>query len=766
MKYWLLTTEYPPFHGGGISTYCYFTAKILAGTGHEVSVFVQDDSVTGYQSTLDSIPHSTPAAPEGTTGSIRLIRFNSNLNNLHNTLGYTARLSYAFAHMVQTLVEKEGPPDIIEAQDYFGIAYYLTQFKHLGYPWIAGIPIVITLHSPAFVYLEYNRVPTWRFPDFWTCEMEKQAIKAADLLLSPTHFLVEEIQKYVDISDRPVKVLPNPYQPSKPAAGSSATSPPPHLQPAASGSPIPPPVQRNKIVYYGKLSPQKGSFELLAYFKDLWEEGFPHPLHIIGGTDIVFHPEMQTMGQLVEQRYKKYIDAGLLILHGKIRPSEIDQALADAHVIIVPSIVDNLPYVVMEAMSLGKVVLASIQGGQREMIEEGVSGFLFDHQQPGSFKRQLQQVLDLDDDKIRRIGQNAIRAVSANYDPVKILEEKKKLLEPLLQKTPRSPSPTGHTGTQPSHRFPFVHQEPHSPLPRPAGDLLSIVIPYYNMGPWIDECIQSIRASTYPSIEILLINDGSTDPASLRKLEEIGAGASDGPPIKIIYQKNQGLAHTRNNGARAASGAWLAFLDADDKVFPEYYEKAIRAIRRNENVFFAGSWAQYFESSEALWPTFTPQPPYALVHNPVNSSGLVYHREAFLAGGLNDKTTDYGLEDYESVINMLHHGFNGVVLPEPLFWYRVRKGSMIRRITREKLIYSNKYIVEQHTAYYIKFAPQIINLLNANGPGFQFDNPTFGVQVTTTAEKDSPLMRRLKSVIRKNEQLKKIAITIKNKLKS
>src|SRR5579859_1257195 len=105
MKYWLLTTEYPPFHGGGISTYCFFTARMLADAGHEVTVFVPDDSVSAY----------TVSAPDR---GITLIRFNSNINGLHASLGYTARLSYAFADMVQTIIGQIGKPDFIEAQDY------------------------------------------------------------------------------------------------------------------------------------------------------------------------------------------------------------------------------------------------------------------------------------------------------------------------------------------------------------------------------------------------------------------------------------------------------------------------------------------------------------------------------------------------------------------------------------------------------------------------------------------------------------------------
>ncbi|HVW60388.1 MAG TPA: glycosyltransferase, partial [Puia sp.] len=411
-------------------------------------------------------------------------------------------------------------------------------------------------------------------------------------------------------------------------------------------------------------------------------------------------------------------------------------------------IVDNMPYVVVEAMSLGKVVLASVQGGQSEMIEEGETGFLFDHRDPASFARQVEKILALPVEEIGRIGANASRKVHASYGFDVIAPQKLSLL---------------HTLSQPSNNhFPFLYQEPISPLPPDAAPnhRLSVVIPYYNMGRYIGECLHSVLNSTYQDLEVIIIDDGSTDPASIRQLETLPPD----PRVTIVRQKNRGLAFTRNHGAEIAHGTFLAFLDADDKVASTYYEKAIRALRYNDNVFFAGSWVQYFGDSRRLWPTFTPQPPYALVHNPVNSSSLVYRRAAFLAGGLNDKKADYGLEDYDSVVSMLRHGFNGVVIPEPLFHYRIRKGSMFRQTTPEKLLYSNRYIAEKNRDYYTRFATEVINILNANGPGHQFDNPTISVRPSTTIENESRLVRHLKSAVKKSPGLKRIALTIKHKL--
>lgn len=713
MKYWLLTTEYPPMHGGGISTYCYFTARMLVEAGYEVTVLTQNDKVVDIE------------IKEVST-NLRLIQFNSNPDNLNKFLGYAARLSYAFATIVKRIIEAEGKPHYIEAQDYLGIAYYLTQFKHLGYPYLANIPIVITLHSPAFIYLEYNKVPTYRFPDFWTCEMEKQAIVAADALISPTKFLVTEIEKHISLQNKKIRIIANPYQ----ISGAAYTD-----------------YEPNKIIYYGKLSPQKGSFKLLEYFKTLWDKGFKYPLHIIGGTDIVYHPEMKTMGQLVKEKYDNYIKNNLLQLHGKIQPEQIEAQIKNAQVIIVPSIVDNMPYVVMEAMGIGKIVLASKQGGQQEMIKDGISGFLFDHDDPATFIDKLHLILGLRPDEISAIGNNAKESIKNLYAFSIIENDKNKFLEEL------------RLNIKTNNNFPFLHQQKICALSTSSfiPGLLSIVIPYFNMGNYIDDCLKSIFKSTYKKIEIIVINDGSTEADSINKLATLNTYDN----IKIVNRTNEGLAYTRNFGAEIAKGEYLAFIDADDKIAPTYYEKTINALTVKDNVFFAGSWVNYFGSSTITWPTFTPQPPYCLVHNPVNSSGLVYKRNAFLAGGLNDKMVGFGLEDYESVVNMLHHGFNGVVIPEILFFYRVREGSMFRNITREKLLYSNKYISEKHSAFYTIFALPIINLINSNGPGFLFDNPTFEVYVSSKIIKDNFLTIKIKNVIKSNETIKKFALTIK-----
>jgi glycosyltransferase involved in cell wall biosynthesis len=717
LKYWLLTTEYPPLYGGGISTYCYHTALMLAEKGHAITVFLPDSSVRDHEITFSS--------------GIRVIKFNESRSGLENDLGHTARLSYAFALITMEFIRKEGKPDYIESQEYLAIPYYIFQFKLLKYIEFENVPILLTLHSPAFLYLYYNREGVYEFPNYWIGEMEKSCIQCADWIFAPSRYIVDEIKRHTLIDEKKVSVLRNPYPMPENEAQER-------------------PVQRNRIVFFGKLSPQKGVFELFSYMKELWDTGFPYPLTVIGGTEKVYYPEMMTMGQIIRQKYADEIRKGLILFTGKITPAERDNYLSDAHVILVPSLNDNLPYSAIEAMSIRKVVLASAQGGQAELIQDGENGWIFDHHIPGSFGKQLKHIIGLEDQQLHEAGSSAQRVIKENLNYNLIYDKKLAIIGQIA------------SAAETDGIFPFVRpleQPPPAEKTTGGSQLLSVVVPYYNMGPYIKECIDSILGSEYRPLEILVINDGSTDEQSLTLLKDI----EKKPNTRVIHKKNEGLAETRNHGAHAATGEFLAFLDADDKIHPMYYSKAIAVLQAYKNVHFTGAWVQYFGGKTNIWPTWNPEPPYILTHNSVNSSALVYKRGAFLSGGLNDKKVDYGLEDYESVINLLHNGYRGVVLPECLFNYRIRKGSMYRGLTRHKILYSHQYISGKHADFYSKFAAEIFNLLNANGPSFAYDNPSFRVVTGRLNRYTKKMIDRAKTFVKKNPALKRILLQLKLK---
>lgn len=98
------------------------------------------------------------------------------------------------------------------------------------------------------------------------------------------------------------------------------------------------------------------------------------------------------------------------------------------------------------------------------------------------------------------------------------------------------------------------------------GNLISIIIPIYNTEQYLSECIESILCQTYENLEIILIDDGSTD-SSGKIADEYACKDSR---IKVIHKKNEGVSEARNCGINCSSGEWIAFVDSDDTV-PEYY---------------------------------------------------------------------------------------------------------------------------------------------------------------------------------------------------
>ena len=105
--------------------------------------------------------------------------------------------------------------------------------------------------------------------------------------------------------------------------------------------------------------------------------------------------------------------------------------------------------------------------------------------------------------------------------------------------------------------------------------LLSVIVPVYNVEPFLDKCVQSIADQTYKELEIILVDDGSTDNSP----KMCGLWSQKDNRIKVIHKKNGGLSSARNAGIDIAQGEVLSFVDSDDFIEPDMYETMITALQ-------------------------------------------------------------------------------------------------------------------------------------------------------------------------------------------
>ena len=221
--------------------------------------------------------------------------------------------------------------------------------------------------------------------------------------------------------------------------------------------------------------------------------------------------------------------------------------------------------------------------------------------------------------------------------------------------------------------------------------LVSVIVPIYNVEKYLNKCIESIINQTYKNLEIILIDDGSTDKSG----KICDRFAKKDNRIKVIHQKNAGVSSARNTGIDSADGLWIAFIDSDDWVEENYIKNLIENTSKDVDVVQCGYYRIVEEKKEQI-----------------NCAGKLEIKNAdeFLNGCLNPQTA-YGLCHMKiirkSIINDIRFNEKIVVcedalfniqisrnmkyfkmIKQPLYNYRINRDSVVRRYDEN---YPEKY---------------------------------------------------------------------------
>jgi glycosyltransferase involved in cell wall biosynthesis len=207
--------------------------------------------------------------------------------------------------------------------------------------------------------------------------------------------------------------------------------------------------------------------------------------------------------------------------------------------------------------------------------------------------------------------------------------------------------------------------------------LVSVIIPCYNYGHYVEEAIDSVLQQTFQNFEIIVVNDGSTDPVTIEVLKHLKK-----PKTRVIHQANKGLPEARNEGIRHAEGKYICCLDADDTLEPTYLEKAVALLEANPGIAFAYSWVRLFGDEEKIWYTEPYDLEKLLRYNHI-SVASVFRYDAWKQVGGYCSEMRQGYEDWEFWIRLGSHGFRGQLIPEALFNHR-RHGRTMTHEAQER----------------------------------------------------------------------------------
>ncbi len=223
--------------------------------------------------------------------------------------------------------------------------------------------------------------------------------------------------------------------------------------------------------------------------------------------------------------------------------------------------------------------------------------------------------------------------------------------------------------------------------------LVSVIIPCFNHGKYLHECLQSVKTQTYSNVEIIVVNDGSTDKQTIDLLNEI-----DEPQIKIIHKENGGLSSARNAAILAAQGEFILPLDADDKIADTYVEKAVQIFSAQPEVVLVFCKGKYFGERTDDMNNIHESYKSMLLYNSIFASCL-YKKSHAQSVGLYTEALVKGLEDWDFLIRLLAGNKKVVQLSEILFYYRVSNGSMYDTLKKsstsmqemENMVFKNNF---------------------------------------------------------------------------
>ena len=227
-----------------------------------------------------------------------------------------------------------------------------------------------------------------------------------------------------------------------------------------------------------------------------------------------------------------------------------------------------------------------------------------------------------------------------------------------------------------------------------SDSLVSVVVPCYNQGEYLHECIESILASTYKNLEIIVVNDGSTDFKSREILKNLNYEKTI-----VVNQNNQGLSAARNAGISRANGKYILPVDADDMIMPTFIEKAVKVLDSDKRIGIVGGLTEFFGDISGIYDLPKYKKSAILRYNCLVCSCL-FRRDDWLKVGGYNVNMRLGSEDWDFWLSLIELGRKVYQFDEVLFKYRKHGITMLGSMTDEQKKLMTLQAIDNHPRLY------------------------------------------------------------------
>jgi len=211
---------------------------------------------------------------------------------------------------------------------------------------------------------------------------------------------------------------------------------------------------------------------------------------------------------------------------------------------------------------------------------------------------------------------------------------------------------------------------------------VSVIVPVYNVAKYLSKCLRSLSEQKLKEIEIICVNDGSTDNSG----EIIEKFALKDPRIKIINTENHGLSAARNCGIRAAQGKYLGFVDSDDYADRDYFKKLYEAAEKYNCPLACAGYKRFKFTDGKILQKFEKYEVFDEINEKVKTANIpndnyvwnkIYNRKDFLDNGLSFPE-GHDFEDMIASIKFLYNMGKMITVPDTYYHYRNRAGSIVK----------------------------------------------------------------------------------------